>query len=166
MNARNPFAAITIWSANAIDAEGPENDPPLFRFDYHELREQCRAAVARREKSYPELVAAGRMDAEEADRDLAAWRELAAEWHWIITGEGTLPSRETKPARIAAVDLAADRLEAEMARGRTSEFNLYQYYLLEALHWHLQPGRQTHFLAELTRTLRAEQRATSERRAA
>jgi hypothetical protein len=107
------------------------------------------------------------MDAGEAERDLAAWRELAAEWLWIRTGEGTPPAPATHDARVAAVELAADRLEAELARGRRTEANLYQHHLLEALHWHLRPERRTHFYAELTRTLRAELRAAStERKAA
>lgn len=170
MRQDDPFAITVVYlgpdQRPGLPEEHPEFGLPLFRHEYEQLHAQCERAVARREKSYPDLVAAGRLEAQDADRDLAAWRELAAEWLWICTGTGELPSDATLANRIAAVELAADRLEAELERGRRTEANLYQHHLLEALHWHLRPGRQTRFYADLNRTLRAEMRAQSERKAA
>jgi len=166
----DPFTIDIVYLGAELRPGRPQDRPdfglPVFRHDHDELHGQCLRAVARREELYPALIAAGRMDSEDADRDLVAWRELAAEWLWVCTGEGDLPHSATLPNRIAAIELAADRLEAELARGRRTEANLYQHHLLEALHWHCRPERRTHFYADLTRTLRAELRAASERKAA
>lgn len=72
--------------------------------------------VARREASYPALVETDKMPPAEANADLAAWRSIAADWHWIATGEGQPATRDTLPARIVALDTAIARFFAAMDR--------------------------------------------------
>lgn len=139
MEPLDPFAPVQIWHSEDWRPDGSE-DLPLFRSEWAALLQQCRTAVARRETAYPQLVRAGTIDREIARDDLIAWRLLAAEWQWIVTGEGECPGFETLRARIAAVDLALDRVEAELARRRTPEL-LCQRHLLDALAWHLGDGR-------------------------
>jgi hypothetical protein len=162
----DPFKPIVLYRSADIADAPIEDDLPIFRHDHDQLLEQCVRAVARREELYPSLVAAGRMDDVLAEVDLGGWRALVAEWRWIITGEGQRPTLDTLADRVAAVELATERLDGELARGRCSQANLYQRHLLEALAWHLRPERRTHFYAELTRTMRADLRAQSERNAA
>lgn len=135
MPRHDPFIPVLV--AAGPDYRPPAHEPPVFRDDWDELHAQCRAAVARREAAYPELIARGQIAADLAARDIASWQALAAEWHWIITGEGAPPAPETLPDRIAACELALERIEGEFARGRDTDHNFYQRHLVTALLWHL-----------------------------
>lgn len=168
MHAHDPFEPVVIWQSPDWRPDGSE-DAPASRHDWDELLEQCRSAVARRERAYPQLVRDGRMEAADARCDLDAWLQLAAEWHWIISGEGEAPGLHTLADRIAAVRLATERLEGELARGRRTEANLYQHQLLRALAWHLGDGTAQpaiHHTARLNHAWRAEQAASAMRSAA
>lgn len=149
MRRADPFAPIMIW--HSADWRADPRDLPIFRHDWHLLLEQCRVAVERREAAYPQLVRAGRMEAGLADSDIAAWRALHAEWQWIITGEGECPDRASLPDRIAAAQLALQRVDGELQR-QWSEDLIYQRHLLQAIAWHLGDGRAApaiHFTASL-----------------
>jgi hypothetical protein len=84
------------------------------------MASEAAAALKRREETYPALVAAGKLDAGAAEADLAAWREIAADWHWIATGEDGEPDYHdmycSRTARIAALDTAIDRFFTGMDR--------------------------------------------------
>lgn len=157
MARRDPFEPFVIWRSDDWRPDGSE-DAPIFRHDWPELLQQCRTAVTRREDIYPRLVRDGRMDEAEANRDLGAWKLLAAEWHWIITGEGEAPPLPTLPARIEAVQTALGRADNELRRNYTEQL-LYQRHLLLALAWHLGDGRAApaiHHTARINHAFRAE----------
>ncbi|SFG08996.1 hypothetical protein SAMN05518801_10767 [Novosphingobium sp. CF614] len=134
----DPWRPVMIWHSPDWRPDGTENLPPL-RHEHEELLAQCRSAVSRREQAYPALIERGAIDRDEARRDLLAWRLLADEWHWIVTGQGAAPGHHTLADRIAAVETALVRLEADLARRRDDAL-LYQRHLLMALAWHLGDG--------------------------
>lgn len=135
------------------------SDPEMLR-DYHHILAQAEAGLAARQESYPALVAAQRMSAAEAGADIAAWQALVAEWRWIATGEGAPPSPATLFDRIAAVDLALDRVGALLARNRHNPERQRQRDLLLAMRWHLSHLKygdpEVHFWASLTIKARAQ----------
>lgn len=135
----DPFRPILIWASPDYRAE--DEALPIFRHDWDQLLEQCRRAVARREEAYPQLIARGQINGHVAAADIEGWKLLEAEWSWIISGEGEPPCPSTIGARIASVDLAIERVEAELARYPRNQWNQYQRHLLEALSWHLSRDR-------------------------
>ncbi|KPH62311.1 hypothetical protein [Novosphingobium sp. ST904] len=167
MRRQDPFEPIVIWRSDDWRPDGSE-DAPIFRHDWPELLGQCRRAVARREEMYPQLVAAKRLDEADARADLDAWKLLAAEWHWIVTGEGEAPGLPTLAARIEAVSVALGRAEAELQRNYSHDL-LYQRHLLLALAWHLGDGRAgpaIHHTARINHAWQAERAAQALRSAA
>lgn len=140
---------------------------PALAWEHEALREQAETALARRREAYPQMIARGQITAEDAQADIEAWELIAAEWRWICTGEGDLPHPLTLRVRIAAVDLAMERVTAELERGRRSAEVIRQAHLVEALRWHLAclkfDAPAVHFWAGLTRQCRADAaaRATS-----
>lgn len=133
-------------------------DPHLL-LDYHLLLEHCEAALARRQESYPALISRGDLDSVEAQADIAAWTLLAQEWRWIQTGEGQAPHWSSLFDRIAAVDLALQRVEKAIEqRGPTPELR-HQLACNQALRWHLGHLKYgdpaVHFTAAATHAARA-----------
>ena len=158
-----PATEFVLWhSPDWREPEGPR--APCMVHEHEALLEQAETARARRREAYPAMIARGQITAEAAEADIAAWELLAAEWRWICDGTGDLPHPLTLPARIAAVDLAMERVSAELARGRRSADVIRQLHLVEALRWHLATLKfdapAVHFWAGLTRQLRAERAAT------
>lgn len=131
--------------------------------DWPFLAAHAVAAVKRRKEAYPDLVASERMTAEDADQDVAAWEAIAAEWHWICTGEGEPPARDTLDARLAAVDTAIERAEAALRHNSRSENVLAQLDMNIAIRWHLSRWRLgdqvIHQTACLNHQLRADRQA-------
>lgn len=74
-----------------------------------DIAEEARAAYKRRYASYPDLVKAGRIPADEARADLEGWRAIAHDWRWIAWGEGEPATGESIELRIAALDTAITR---------------------------------------------------------
>lgn len=78
------------------------------------------------------------------DADHAAWAAIAADWHWIATGEGTPADRSTLPARIAALDAAIarffDQLDSARRQRRDPKWispaTHHQIKCLSAMRWH------------------------------
>lgn len=131
------------------------------------LLAQAREALARRQQAYPALIAKGEVTEQLAQADIAGWHNLVQEWDWIVSGSGEAPHPLTLRGRVAAVDLALDRIEAELGRsgggvagGRRTDL-LRQQALNQALRWHLGQLKfdapAVHFWAECTR--QARQRA-------
>ncbi|WP_260925373.1 hypothetical protein [Novosphingobium sp. 9] len=163
----DPYYPTVIWQSRDYRPDGTQDLPPL-RHEYEAILQQCRTAVARREKAYPQLVREKRLDPETAGRDLDAWRVLATEWQWIVTGEGEAPHHASLPARIDAVALALDRVGAEIQRAPTDSL-LLQRAILEGLAWHLGDGRAgpaIHHTARINHALRARRAAQAQRSAA
>ncbi|MDD3800094.1 MAG: hypothetical protein PHE36_13055 [Novosphingobium sp.] len=77
--------------------------------DTDDIAAEARAAYTRRRDSYPDLVKAGRIAADDARTDLDAWRAIAKDWNWIAFGEGDPASPGTLADRIAALDIAIGR---------------------------------------------------------
>lgn len=103
---------------------------PNYYHDYGLLRDQARAALARREQAYPSLVEQGSMTEADARADIRAWRAIVAEWEWIVAGTGMrdAPGPVSLDAMIAALELAIERA------GKAG--NPDQVQLNTAIHWH------------------------------
>lgn len=74
-----------------------------------DIAAEAHAAFTRRRDTYPQMVQAKQLMADEARADLEAWRAIAKDWHWIDTGEGGPAGPDTLDARIAALDTALAR---------------------------------------------------------
>lgn len=122
----------------------PLDETPELARDYDALLAHARAALARRQAAYPALIGKGEITAELAQDDLAGWADLVQEWSWIVTGPNSpegceLPHPMTLRRRLAAVDLALERIEIERSRvpvTRRREL-FHQQDLNLALRWHL-----------------------------
>jgi hypothetical protein len=62
-----------------------------------------------RRKRFPQLIAAGRMEAGDAAAQLAVFEALAAEWRWMATGTGAPADHAMLPAITAALEPASPR---------------------------------------------------------
>lgn len=142
-------ASLDLW---------PET--PLYAWDYEALLEQAKGALARRREGYPKLVERGSMDKAQADEDIAAWELIEAEWRWIVDGSGELPPASSLDQRLAAIDLALERIGTELRRGNRQHDMFRQSHLLQAMRWHLERIDQAvpavHRFTRLTREIRAE----------
>jgi len=153
----NAHRARRVW-------QGIETfEPPFGLYDYAGLLAMAERMVASREKRFPALVAAGKMSADDAEADLATFRSIAADWHWICTGEGEPAPLGSLYLRRAALD-ASLRTIADIARddGGFSDELATQAECVIAMRWHLEPGRRTHALAALTHQIRADSRTNQE----
>ena len=149
-----------VWQS----ADYVEPDEPLYAHDWEELRAQAHKALDSRRKSYPDWIKAGRITADQAEADIEAWEWIAAEWHWVITGEGTPPPHLSLSRRRAAVKLSLDRVDAELRKGNRSHDMFRQAHLLMALEWHLARLKYgapvVHLCAENNHARRREREAT------
>lgn len=144
---------------DAIPDGTPLADDPYLLLDYDSLLAHCEAALARRQESYPKLIARSELAADEAQADITAWTLLAQEWRWIISGEGQCPPPWTLFDRIEAVDLALQRVEKAIERqGLTADLR-HQLGCNQALRWHLGHLKYgdpaVHFYAAATHAARA-----------
>lgn len=88
----------------------PRIENPDCRMDRtEEIAAEAKAAFERRRDTYPQLVAARKIDADEARQDIEAWRAIAKDWLWRATGQGEPARRLTIDARIDALDTAIAR---------------------------------------------------------
>lgn len=133
------------------------DDPPQGIYDYADLRAIADRLLATREKRFPALVAAGKLDAVEAQAELATFRMIAADWRWICTGEGQPAPVATLGLRRAALDRSLGTI-AEIAcdEGCFSDDLAAQADRVIAMRWHLEPGSRTHALSAVTHEIRRE----------
>jgi len=131
----DPFTPYPIWQSP--DYQPDPNPAPLYAREDEALLAHCRTALSRRQASYPAMIERGSIAPDLAARDIAAWEALAAEWLWIISGQGEPPQRQTLPDRVAALDLAKVRVDQEMAKGNRSHDIRRQSHVIAALRWHL-----------------------------
>lgn len=141
--------ATRVWQRIEHD------DPPAERNDRPGLLAMAERLLSARRARFPQMVAAGQIAADEADRQLAIFAEIAADWRWIVTGAGSPAAAETLDARRAALDASIVTI-ADIARdaGGFSTALSEQAALVIALRWHLEPGSQTHFCASVTHEFR------------
>lgn len=145
----NPAPHCRIW--HGIEA----TDPPVERHNHPALLATARAMLSTREKRFPGLIASGTRDRASAEAEIATFRAIVADWQWIDTGEGAPARADTISARREALDSSISTI-AEIAReqGRFSDELADQAQCVIALRWHLEPGRKTHWFADLTHELR------------
>lgn len=160
--ARAPTAPSQVNGRKVWGQIETEN-PPRNIYDYDDLRAMADRLLASREKRFPALIAAGKLDAVEAEAELSTYRAIAADWHWLCTGEGQPAPIATLGLRRAALDRSIATI-AEIARddGCFSKELAAQADAVIAMRWHLEPGRQTHVLAAITHEIRANSRAQQE----
>lgn len=134
-------------------------DWPLYAWDYDAFLEQAKSALQRRRDGYPKLIEKGAMHQADADEDIAAWELIEAEWQWVVDGSGTLPPPATLDDRLAAVDLALERVGTELRRGNRAHDVFRQSHLLQAMRWHMERlhdgAPAVHRYARMTREARA-----------
>lgn len=153
------MSATRIWQG--IEAQ----DPPYLRNDYRDLLAMAEQLRDTRREKFPALIAAGKIAADEAARQLAVFDDIAADWHWICTGEG-------EPAPYISIHDRRDALDTSIAtiagiaarRGGFDDELEHQAQCLIALRWHLEPprGLGTHHLARLTHDCRRDAAARRE----
>jgi hypothetical protein len=100
-----------------------------------DIAAEARAAFERRRDTYPQMVQAKQLLADDARADLEAWRAIAKDWHWIATGNGEPAGPETLEARTAALDTAIARWieRADRQGGRMTDEENEQVALLCAM---------------------------------
>ena len=142
--------ATRIW--RGIEAQ----DPPWAAGDYPDLLAMAESMLAARRNRFPVLVREGRMTQAEANAELATFATIAADWRWIVTGQGEPAHLATLEARRAALDASLDTIAAiaDERRGFSRELALQAQRVI-AMRWHLEPESQTHFYARLTQEIRA-----------
>lgn len=157
-DARAEAMGLRIW-------QGIETfDPPSRAHDHADLLAMAERMLAVREKRFPALVAAGKMSAEDAAAEVGTFRLIVADWRFICTGDG-------EPAPLGSLLLRRDALDAslrtiaEIAReeGTFTDALADQAECVIALRWHLEPGRRTAALSQLTREIRAQSESTPAR---
>lgn len=164
MAPRNQTGSVVNFPAPAADQRlrrvwgRIETDhPPVGIYDYADLRAMADRLLATREKRFPALVAAGKLDAVEAEAELVTFRMIAADWRWLCTGEGQPAPIGSLPCRRAALDRSIATIsEIASEEGRFSDELAAQADAVIAMRWHLEPGSRTHALAALTHQIRAD----------
>lgn len=133
------------------------DDPPTRRDDYPDLLAMAEAMLDSRRRRFPKMVERGQLDSAEAAAQLALFEQIAADWRWIVTGEGDHAPHETLPERRAALDDSLCTI-AEIAREQRgfSTDLADQAECVIAMRWHLEPGRQTLRIAALTHAWRRD----------
>lgn len=156
-------ADLVIYRSVGFIDDWSRRDVPDFADDHPALLAQARTALARREAAYPAMVTRGEVTGDQAEADITGWRDLVQEWDWIVTGAGEAPHPLTRRRRLAAVDLALERVETELARSGSARRAdlLRQQDLYTAIRWHLTRLKlgapAIHFWADCNHLLRQRQ---------
>ena len=152
----NPDFPTRVW--RGIEAI----DPPWAAGDYPAILAMAGSMLAARQSRFPQTVAAGTLTRAEAEAQLATFAAIAADWRWIVTGEGQRAHLSTLQARRDALDASLDTIAAiaRDERGFSKPLTA-QAQIVIAMRWHLEPERRTHAAAALTHLIRADLRASS-----
>jgi hypothetical protein len=75
------------------------------------LAQEAAAALERRAAQYPALVAAGKIAADDAARELRVWRAIMEDWHWVVTLERGDAGPATLAEKIEALEESLRRTE-------------------------------------------------------
>ncbi len=146
---------LAVW-------QGIEADyPPRLRRDYPDLLAMAKSMLASRRERFPDLIAAGRIEADEAARQIALFEQIVADWRWICTGEGEPAPHHTIDDRREALDASLSTIANVARRRRGFDGTLaHQAECVIAMRWHLDPEREriTRHWAALTHQMRREAR--------
>ncbi len=147
--------AYRVW-------QGIEADhPPRLRRDYPELLAMAQSMLDSRRNRFPDLIAQGRIEPDEAERQIAIFEQIVADWRWLCTGEGEHASYLTLHDRRTALDASLATIADLARRRRRFDCQLaHQAECVIAMRWHLEPERApaTRFWAALTHEMRREAR--------
>lgn len=133
-----PDQVFRVWHG----IESPE--PPASAFDYAEIRQMAQRMLETRRSRFPQLIATGRMSADDAAGQIGVFEAIAAEWQWMATGSGAPAEAEHLPAMREALDQSIATI-AEIAReqqGFSAELRQQAEWVI-AMAWHIEPGRRT-----------------------
>ena len=92
--------AITIWD----------------QIDFDWLAEAAAFFLARRRRRYPSAIERGKITAGQADRDLAAWEAIAADWKFATALAGIPGDQISIAEKCAAFERAIERAAIAAAR--------------------------------------------------
>ncbi|MGE4324392.1 MAG: hypothetical protein AB7E60_15360 [Sphingobium sp.] len=83
--------------------------------DIAPIAAEAQAALDRREKHYPAMVATGKLQPDRAEWEIMCWRAIAAQWRWVLTGErgGDGPAITDRQEVVA---LSIRRCDAQLGR--------------------------------------------------
>jgi hypothetical protein len=119
--------------------ESPE--PPVAAADYAAIRAMAERMLEARRKRFPQLIAAGRMEAGDAAAQIAVFEALAAEWRWMATGTGRPPITPCCPRSPPPSMPASPRSPRSRWKTAASMNLAAQAEWVIAMAWHLEPGR-------------------------
>lgn len=90
----------------------------------------------RKERRYPALVQKKRVRTADAERDIAVWRAIEADWRFAAKLSGQPGSEIRSCWKIAALELALERAQSALSRNRHSEAHRQEVQILrELLTW-------------------------------
>ncbi len=117
-------------------------EPPCEANSLEDIAAQAKKMLAQREKNFPAMVQRGQLSADEAQAQIAIWRSIAADWHWIITGEGEPADKLTVFERRDAIDASLRTLAEIYAENHgLDDATAHQANLVIAMRWHIDPER-------------------------
>lgn len=137
--------------------------PPRWRYATEALAAVARHLLAERERRYPALIDARKLDAAAAERNLRIARAIAADWDraWSQERATIAPADATQPERLSTLEEAASRSRARVAKaGSPEEAADLEVYaeLVETLLWWEHHPFGIAFMNRTTDQLRAEAR--------
>lgn len=120
--------------------QGIEADhPPAYRHDHADLLAMAGTMLEARRKRFPRLVERSQLDQGEADRQLAIFAAIEADWRWIVTGEGEPASIMTLHDRREALDASLSTIAGVASeRGGFDSDLAHQCECVIAMRWHLE----------------------------
>ncbi|MCP2016865.1 hypothetical protein [Qipengyuania citrea] len=134
-------------------------DSPVRRHDFADLLRMAESMLSTRRQRFPAMIAAGELEPEAAQAEIAAFEDLVADWRFIVSAgaEGAPASSLSLWRRRQLLDASLQTI-ADLAREQRgfSETLGRQAEAVIALRWHLEPGREQIALARLTHQLRAD----------
>jgi hypothetical protein len=80
------------------------------------LLSEAQAALDRRQRQYPALVASGRLEEKAAASEIRTWQAIVADWRFALTGEGAKDDAASIGDKIAALTEAIQRHNAALAK--------------------------------------------------
>jgi hypothetical protein len=142
-------------------------EAPRFAYLWPELAKIAAWLHAERERRYPGLIARGKIGAAAAEADTRAWAAIADDWRRAVA---KLPAPAqpiaTRWEKSAAIQTAADRYRARLARDPENVELIDMLESIETLGWWLRRPFGLQFLTDTTLALRASVRADIQREAA
>lgn len=80
------------------------------------LLSEAQAALDRRQRQYPALVASGRLEEKAAASEIRTWQAIVADWRFALIGEGAKDDAASIDDKIAVLTEAIQRHNAALAK--------------------------------------------------